>query len=543
MNQFSCWFSTDTDGYWLHAASMTGHRWGDVAKDMPFFYSWGYSVLLTIPMMITEDVNFMYSIAIIINVLLCTLIVPIVYYLCTKFAPGIARIRRLLIALIVSCYSSYILNSAVSLAETLIYFLTFLILFLLYKYFDSEKVIWAVLSGCTVGYVYIVHNRCIGLVVAFVVVSIVHLVVKRKFKAFLGFMIPFFCMLVLKNVVTDWLNVVEQTTGIYTVNTYDSVLDSGQLSFYNIISLIQNVIGELWYTLAGTFVIAGYGIYEIIKRLIEEWGNCKFTLFYVYAIISWIFMIGVSSLFLLKDEAITFGRIDTIFYGRYMESSIGFLLMMGLIYLEKKTQNKKEIGLVLIFSVLLTVLVYFFTKEYDTGWNNWFSMVAILFPFSYGNTEISVLNSSIVLLIIGLFVIYLFGMGKNIYKYIAYVVVCVSFLFIGYNATYTVARLYREDATVDHNPTYNDDFVSICDYVSNNNCEEFYVLSTSGYEAFSYQFIMQDKHVISVIDTGNVDLMKMNKDDLVVVLESKDISRYQYDMLYDGEKYNLIQLN
>ncbi len=155
INQFSCWLSTDTDGYWLHAASMVGYRWGDVAKNMPFFYSWGYSVLLAIPMMMTEDVNVMYSIAVIINVLLCSLLVPMVYYLCRKIIPDLSRISYLFIALIVSCYSSYILNSAVSLAETLIYFLSFLILLCLYKYFDSEKIIWAILSGCAVGYIYI----------------------------------------------------------------------------------------------------------------------------------------------------------------------------------------------------------------------------------------------------------------------------------------------------------------------------------------------------------------------------------------------------
>ncbi len=378
---------------------------------------------------------------------------------------------------------------------------------------------------------------------AFLLISVLHLVINKSLKGFLGMMIPFMCMFIIKGAVSNWLNIVEQTAGTYTVNTYDSVLGDSQLSIYNIISLVQNVIGELWYTLAGTLVIAGFGIYEVVQRIIVGRKDNKYTLFYVYALISWIFMIGVSSVFLLKDDAITFGRIDTIFYGRYMESSIGFFLIMGLYFLEKRIHHKKEVGLVLISSIVLSVLVYFFTKEYETGWNNWFSIVAVLFPFSYGNTEISVLNSSIVFLLIGIFVVYLFSMKKSIYKFIAYIVVCGAFLFIGYNATYTVARLYREDATVDHNPTLNTDFVAICDYISNNGYDKLYVLSTSGYDAFSYQFVMKDKHVISVIDSGGVDMDTLGKDSIAVVLETKDLSNCQYKMLYDGEDYNLIQIN
>lgn len=545
LNQFDCWFSTDTDGYWLHAASMVGYRWGDVASNMNSFYSWGYSVLLTIPMLLTRDVNVMYKIAIIINVVLCTLLVPIIYSLSVKLAPKLERKSHLFIALIVSCYSTYILESAVSLSETLIYFLTFLILYLLNRFFDTRKLIWGILAGFSVGYIYIVHNRCIGIVVAYIIMVVMYLWMEKDLKTAIILLMPLGGMLLLKYAVTNWLGVVEQTNGVYTSNTYGAmVTKTSKITFYSILSMIQNILGEFWYTIAGTFMIAGFGVLEIIKyRIVPGWKKDRKVLFYVYAITSWVFLIGVSSLFLFKKAAITSGRMDTIIYGRYMESSVGFLILMGLIYLEQRlgeNERKKEIGLVIIVSILLSILTHYFVTAYEPAGINWFSVVAVLMPFSYGNTNVSVCASSIVLLSIGLFVIYLFLMKEKIYRWIAYICVCGAFLYIGYNATYTVARIYAETASVENNPTYNADFTAICNYIDENNYDEFYVLSGSGYDAFSYQFVMNDKKVISLIDES--ELQYLEGEAIIVIGETLDTTNLQVKVLYDGTAYNLIQL-
>ena len=545
LNQFECWFSTDTDGYWLHAASMVGYRWGDVARNMSAFYSWGYSVLLTIPMLITKDVHIMYKIAIVMNVILCTLLVPIVYSFVGKLYSEIERISRLFIALIVSCYSTYILESAVSLAETFIYFLTFLILYLLYRFFETRNLTWGILAGLSVGYIYIVHNRCIGIVAAYVVVVLVYLYLEKDIKKVFFMLLPLICMVLVKSLVTNWLDIVEQTSGVYASNTYGAAAAKvSTITFYSIISVVENILGEFWYTLAGTFMLAGFGIYEVVKyRIIPGWKKDGYVLFYVYALLSWIFLIGVSAVFFIRKAAITSGRIDTLIYGRYMESSVGFLLMMGLIYLErriKENERRKEIGLVVIISILLSILVHYFTTSYEATGVNWFSIVAVLVPFSYGKKEFSVCASSIVLLAIGILVIYLFSMKEKIYKYITYICVCGAFLYIGYNAAYTVSRIYADTASVENNPTYNNEFNAICNYLTENNIGEFYVLSSARYDAFSYQFIMNDKKVVSLVEVS--ELQKLEKGDIIVIGDSVDMTAYSFRLLYDGISYDLIQL-
>ncbi len=162
MNQFVVWMSTDMYGYWLHAATFTGHDWSGVAQNLSYFYSWGYSLLLTIPFLLSSDIYTMYKIAVVINVVLCCLIVPLSYSMGKRIAPKMSRNALLLCVLAVSLYSTYILESAVSLSETLIYFLSFLILWLLWRYLDTRQMVWGILSGLAVGYIYTVHNRCIG---------------------------------------------------------------------------------------------------------------------------------------------------------------------------------------------------------------------------------------------------------------------------------------------------------------------------------------------------------------------------------------------
>lgn len=541
--QFDCWFSTDTDGYWLHAATFTGHDWSGVARNMNMYYSWGYSVLLVIPFLLADRIGRMYRIAILINVILCTLIVPIAYSLAKKIASDIDKKMLMLFSLIVSCYTSYILLSGVTLAETLIYFLYFLSSWAFYNFLDTDRYLYGVITGLAVGYLYITHHRNIGIVAALVIAMLMYLYKERNIKKFLSVIIPLLMMILFAHGVDKWLAAREMIGAGYKVNTYGTMVEKAVYHFdiYAFISIMQEVLGEIWYTLVGTFLTAGIGLVYLYKEI--KRGNIK-SLFSLFLILAWVMSIGASVMFLFQGKPVYEGRIDILFYGRYMEATVGVLSLLGLIAMYKYREdiNYARTTLLLIAAtIVLSIFIAFISSSYvDTG-NNWFSIVAVLFPFFVQTCQIRVAYSSVFFISV-ILLIYIGNYMKTlIEKRIVYLVIIVLYVFIGYNATYIVDYIYENNPTIENNPTYNSDFNGICEYVNQNNIDEIVVpAGHGGAAAFSYQMLMPNVHVISA---NEVELIENTASGKCVVIKKELLSEtYAENVIASTDNYYICQL-
>lgn len=545
IHYFDCWMCTDTDGYWLHAATFTGHDWSGVASKLKHYYGWGYSAVLTIPFMFSNNIHTMYKIAIIINMFLCASIVPMAYSLLKKISPQIPEAGKLFMATCISLYSSYIFFGGVCLAETFIFFLTFLSLWLFYNYVDEDKTIWGILSAISVGYLYCVHNRNIGIVAAFLIIAIVRVFYEKRWKEVVISIFPMLVMLLLKSGVNHWLMLHEKTAGVYVYNTYGGVIHKmfQGTGLYSVLSFVENVIGECWYTMLGTFLIGGFGIYEIIsKKLINvEKKRCRYRFFYAYSVLSWIMMIAVSSLFMVESEAGISGRIDVIFYGRYMENTIAFFILMGLVYLwEAKFDREKckEIGLVFITSLVLSVATYHFVNTLGDGRMNWLSVIAIMTTAMYPNMKIDISDCSIFGLAVAILLVYLFYMKKGLYRYLSIFILTGAFLFVGYHATYSISRdFYGENPSPQNNPTYVPEFNDICNYILDSREEKLYILMDDPYEAFAYQLVMNEKTVISFTDEKELKNVPVGK--LILVKADNEVNMSEYELEYENLIYRL----
>ncbi len=543
-NYFDCWMCTDTDGYWLHAATFTGHDWSGVAEKMNFYYGWGYSIFLTIPFMISNNIRVMYRIAILINGLLCAGIVPVIYSLIKRIASGMSKFAMQLTALCVSLYSSYILATAVTMSETLIFFLTVLSLWLFYLYLDTDKPVYGILTAISVGYLYCVHNRNIGIVIALFIIVIVRSIYEKRSKDIWVMLLPLVGMVLLKHGVDYWLTLTENTMGAYTRNTYGNMLGkaSGGIGLYGILSLVQNVIGELWYMLIGTFLVAGIGVFEILSnRLVnEKKAVYKHTFFYAYSILSWLFMVAISVFSCVRKQAGAVKRMDIIFYGRYMENTIVFFVLMGIVYLwgnRKDAEKKKEIGLVFIIAVAISVITYYIVASLNVHDVNWFSVVAVMTTAFYPDLQITIISSSIIGLVMAAVIIYLFNMGKEIYKYISVVLLAGIFLFVGYHATYAVSKFYEERASLSNNPTFNLEFNDICNYVWENEYETIYVLSSDPYDAFAYQLVMNKKTIVSITERKDIEMVPDGIPILIKKYGGTDTT--EFDFMYENEVFGI----
>lgn len=210
IKQFTNWYSTDVEGYLSHAATFSGKDWSGVFKNAGSFYSWGYSILLTIPMLFTSDITMIYHVAILINAFLYCGILLLCYAIAKKIAPDVNRYLLLLCAMAVSVYSSYIFQGAVMLSEIFLYFFVLLNIFFLLCYLETDKTVWGILAGFSVGYTYIIHNRAIAVVIAYVMVAVAWSIKSRSWKRLFIMLAPLVLMLLVNYGVLQYLNTQEK---------------------------------------------------------------------------------------------------------------------------------------------------------------------------------------------------------------------------------------------------------------------------------------------------------------------------------------------
>ncbi|MGN0437426.1 MAG: metallophosphoesterase family protein [Lachnospiraceae bacterium] len=550
--KFSGWFSTDTDGYWLHAASFLGKDWSGVSRNMNYYYSWGYSLLLTIPMLLTDIPTRMLKISVIINSLLCAGVVPLAYYIVRRIGEKLTHVEAVLCCFAVSVYSSFMVAAGVSLSECFIYFTYFFSFACLVAYMKTEKNMFGVLLGFGTGFLYIIHNRNIGIIVAFMVTMIVFLFLKKNLKKNLFVIVPFLFSIVLKVCIDKWLKITEAAENIYTKNTYSSMLDKyiHHRSFYRIVSIFENVLGEYWYTCIGTFFIAGIGVwylcYKIMQYRKKEETEVSYLVICLYALLSWLFSVGVSAVAIAKMESDPNGRIDILIYGRYMECTIGVLMLFGfvcLLEIRKEYMKKSFLTFLCMFLSLaaISIIVYLISLNSDPYKCNWFSVVAILFPFNRSDMKVSILLASILLGGLGVAVTFCLLRKSKIFHFAGYFMISAMFLYIGYNTTNQVSAMYAEGKSIVNNPIYNEYFSDICKYINDNNQDSLYVYAADGYEAFSYQFMNPSVKVVGI--TTQEELSKLSSDCVVLMKLSEIPTNIVYEMIYSNGYYGVFHVN
>lgn len=510
VNQLNGWFCTDTDGYWLHAATFTGHDWSGAASTANYFYSWGYSVILTIPFLISEDIHVMSQIAVVLNALFCGLTVPMFYDMGKKLFSDVSKRFLMVAATITSLYSSYFLLSTVALAECFIFFLYVLLLWLVLKLLDTEKTVWAVLSGVCCGYLYCTHHRTLGVIVAYVLLVVVLLFKNRKWKQNLCMVVPLVVVLCVDVMINDWLALHETAEVVYTSNTYSAM--GGKLfaifSFKGILYFIQSFLGQIWYIFAGTFLVGGLGLIYAIKTISHKVYENRFELlkiknkylFWGYMLLNVFLMLGVSCVGITRFSN-DIHRNDVVFYGRYFEFTIPVLLFVGLAALYKIQQDnkiKRDIEVACLFMLLLSVLTHYFVQEISGNGLNYFSVAAVLFPYSYPNVPFTIIGTSICVISVALVVFYLCMRNEVGYRGVAYALIACGFLYTGYNTVINVREIYVQDGNMINYPSYNADFVAIDEFITVNQIDEFYVYTEDGYVGMSFQLYHPNDKILSI---------------------------------------------
>lgn len=500
---FNEWLCSDVDGYWTHAATLLGYDWSSAVKHVGYYYSWGYSLVLCIPLLLSTNFAVMNTLAILLNIVFCVIIFNIYYSLIRKLETGFSETMLLLITFTASTYSSIIFMCTVSLAEIFIYLFMALNIYLMYRYFKSEKLQDLILAGISIGFTYIIHHRMIGIIAAYLIIALIESYRQKKAKLFLVAILSIGSMLLLDHFMSDYL-LMKEKDGVfnYNKNTYDGAISqiNNLMQAYGLINLVENILGSCWYLLTASFLIGGLGLYHLIKQIqVNKQSNT--SLWYAFILLSLVSTMFVSIVFFWSGQAQPRTRIDTMFYGRYFEVLLPILIILGMIELYQMSLTYKcirKIIIVFLTALLCAVLLHYITTAYDNNNINYHGVSGVLMTLCYPSWHFSIKSSSIVAFIGASLIIFLILQPEKCAKYIGTVLLCFLFLYMGINSVYNVSLKYKQEADVLHCPTYNQDFMAVKSILEERIEETIYIVTNVETEPMSFQIWEPTREVIAI---------------------------------------------
>lgn len=363
---YAPWVNNDEIGYWGSAAYFAGYNWSEILK-YGAYYSYGYGFMLFPLFILFEDPVMLYRAAIILNIIFMIIVFLIAYRIVRLLYDSISQYMSILLALIALLTTNVVTYAEIAWSETLILVLTWFAVFSFIKYLRSLTKMYLLLFTLCNIYIYMVHQRMLGLVIAS---SLMIIFCTFKKKISFRHMIYYFIILsigiavstVVKNDIQSTLW--EGTNYVSTIGINDYTGQIGKLkAIFNSVFdfgqfIIKSVIGKIFYLEFASLFLFLPGGYFFIKKLKDRNYETEEMAFF-FMFLSVMGMLAVESIFVYNPE-----RNDGIIYGRYVETLVGPLILMTFANLLNQIESKKvRIPLaLLILGYCINILIIYFIK-------------------------------------------------------------------------------------------------------------------------------------------------------------------------------------
>lgn len=544
----------DEFGYWGNAAYFTGLDWSGVASNINY-YSYGYSIILIPLFWIFDNPIVMYKASIILNCILLCGSFLLCYNIAKKLSKDdINKYVLILISFTISMYPAYIVQSNVAWSECALIFFYWLVVYLFTLINEKSKPITLFTLGFICTYLYIIHQRTIGILISIIIVIVFMKVtnkinLKQLYYFFIGVLILLVVHIIIKSNIQS---------NLYLASNHIVNNDfSGQITKLKKLFTLNGFINfnwiyfcQLFYFGQATFLISFISILELIKNLvflsksyislkdIRVINNSKTTYIYLFLILSLVSTSAISSLFMINPS-----RIDHILYGRYNEMIIGPIVLIGLLSIINSNRIKiNEILNIIFYFILLTVITNLVLNSYGLESNNFINASGLFFkPVSFNNYNVftSALISIIGFLIINIsFAISLRGLK---YLMINITLFGISYIF------FMTANPFVEKYIVSPNIVRADN-IDIANYIIDNdeNLPIYFLLSNDFMRNIHkdfHQFLLKDYKIIC-INENEVNSIK-DKGYLIVTEFNKALNfldKYRY-CISANESFLLVEKN
>ena len=527
----------DEFGYWQSAAFLTGKDWSSVASTNSY-YGFGFGILLApIMLLFGHNATLMMRAALVLEALMLVSCI-VAAYLCIRYFNGkIKGAFRVLFAVVPIVYPSNILYVNMTMAEILIVTLIWWYTYLVLRFVKEKKFSLAVIIMIMSVYMYSVHQRTIA-VMAISLILIAWIYRKQLWTpkslvilAVLG--VGLVMVLLFKNIYTDTMYS-QASDSAYQANNL-----AGQSSkIVNILTsldgfwkFLQSVIGKFYYISVASFMLAALGMVKCVQTCWRYFKEKE----------DWDMMAGMLVIFLNYLAAHLIGaiymsdgygyRTDILIYGRYIEHSIGPLVLLGILYLYEECNVKTILATMSVTT--LAALLSANTIEYKASNSNiWANCSAIADLFEdriYYNAEeiyMALFRSCIFLLIL-YFSLTLRKYFKEWAFGIVLLSICITWISIGYQV--------RNEKVI---PWADELYYQQAEVLSHIDEEEFglYHSNIGGF----FQFLRVDatvKHFNELEDISEISKPMY----IITYSKAEDIAliREEEDIVFENEMYVL----
>lgn len=365
----------DEFGYWASAAKNVGYDWSEVAS-LGSYYSFGYSFLLTPILWLFRDGVMAYRAAVTVNMILMCVGMFLICGITRRLFPETDQTKRIFVGGIAVFYPVWIFNMQMTMAEALIMFLFVLVTYLFVCLIQETKAATAVCLAASLAYIYCVHMRTAGVLIACMITLCLWAASKHPkmvtvFAFGVAFLVFAVCIAVMKqNTVTEVFS--NADSQVLAGNDYGG--QRGKLAqILNVRGMtlfIEEIIGKVFYLGHASFGLFYWGIGWTIKQSCLLFGKFFkkketkdvewFSLFLLLAAIGEIL---ISSIYMHPA-----GTVDALIYGRYDEFLIPVFLLVGVIAMGRSRWIfKGTLALGIMTGLMVPVLLRMIKAKELTG--------------------------------------------------------------------------------------------------------------------------------------------------------------------------------
>ena len=518
----------DEMGYWTNAASMAGYNWSPVIiKNGTPWYAYGYSLTLLPLFWLFDDMTTIYKAAIALNALWATLSFFVCYKISLRIGKKMNQYWLILFSFIISVYSSSLLQSSIAVSETFLTCAVWVLFLSFVRYEENPTPIHGTWLGCAVYFVYLIHHRTIGILIAFCMTILIMIVMKKiKVRDLIFIAIPIILLAIVNMILMEYLSA--QIWGNTEKSNEDYLNQINNLKYAfgtpnGFLQFVKSVVGKVWYIGTSSFMLCIWGILRVVRRIrLRFFPQSELIYSLIFFLLSYLGMIAISAVF-----TISAARVDFVFYGRYSECVAGIFLLLGFVeLLELSTiPTAKKLAVLACsfigYSICVIIVAPFVNSvlqiNHDIGSISYTS-AGINFVHVLG--DLSIKNSSIMAIVVGFILFAFFSLDKTkllqMYRIIACLfVVCMFFC----------AGLYSIKAyTCAHQKSNNSkDFYELVEWVEGNVAgEKIFVGSNSMYDYFDFQTRMIHNSVYadepeSIKNSTEYDIIILKSSDLIKI--------------------------
>lgn len=520
----------DEFGYLANAAFFAGFDWSGIVSGVPY-YSYGYSILLAPLFRLFREPTHIYQAVVIVNGILAAGS----FWLCYSVAKKLARDRSVYVLLgvsfLVAMYPANLVYVNLAMSETLLIFLAWALIRCVISIMDTRSSYPFALFGLLLMYMYMVHQRTVGVVVVGVLlIGVLKATGKISWKQVWTFSFALLLLFGIHWQLKEYLqsHLWQGSTRIVR-NDYESQLRKLNifLSWEGIRDILKMSVGQIFYIGVATCLMGYVALYECVCSIVrcvgrrnleqeEEYNTVYVSAFLLLSVMA-ILIIG--SVFLSPPH-----RVDHLLYGRYLEMCMGPLLLIGILRCTSAdTMSRKEIGGILLLFVMAAGLVNSFLHSYGLIKCNPICIVGLLVkPLKENGYDI---RSVSVFAVLAALFLYISSAAYHNSRSVLYQKIApylVAFLFMG--GGFLLCGESQAGITLVSWNEKNQRYQEIADYIQDSGEElPVYYLGDeihkdTKYAADSYQYLLKDKKMEW---TNRLDLME-NKEDAYVI--SGDIS-------------------